>query len=97
MAAVTEEQTKVIDVGELSRDFGLDITVSDGGLVTSALNQRQYRAECSKLYQQFMLTMADYIFEETQLTKRLQVSLPLPLPPPSSVFSFVFTCAFVIL
>ncbi|KAL8564273.1 hypothetical protein ACOMHN_050884 [Nucella lapillus] len=66
------ELVKLVDVGELSRDFGLDITVSDGGLVTSALNQRQYRAECRKIYQEFMLSMADYIFEETQLKKRLQ-------------------------
>ena len=67
------ELSKVLEAGELSRDFGLDITVSRGGLVTSALNQRQYRAECGKLYQQFMLSMADYIYEETQLKKRLQV------------------------
>ena len=71
--AEAEELAKMVDIGELSRDFGLDITVSDGGLVTSALNQRQYRAECGKLYQQFMLSMADYIFEETQLKKRFQV------------------------
>nr|KAG5714505.1 hypothetical protein BaRGS_006951 [Batillaria attramentaria] len=67
-----EELAKRVDTGDLSRDYGLDITVSDGGLVTSALNQRQYRAECNKLYQQFMLSMADYLFEEAQLKKRLQ-------------------------
>ena len=73
MCDSAEEMAKKVDVTDLSRDYGLDITVSDGGLVTSALNQRQYRAECNKLYQQFMLTMTDYFSEEAQLRKTLQV------------------------
>lgn len=59
------------DAGDLSKDFGLDITVSDGGLVTSANNQRQYQAECSRIYQQFFLNMSDYINEEANLRKSL--------------------------
>ncbi|XP_035826299.1 uncharacterized protein LOC101858948 [Aplysia californica] len=57
--------------GDLSKDFGLDITVSDGGLVSSAANQRQYQSECTRIYQQFVLNMADYINEEAQLRKTL--------------------------
>ncbi|KAK3773535.1 hypothetical protein RRG08_022247 [Elysia crispata] len=57
--------------GDLSKDFGLDITVSDGGLVTSAANQRQYQSECNRIYQQFILNMTDYISEEAQLKQTL--------------------------
>ncbi|GFS02542.1 hypothetical protein ElyMa_004609400 [Elysia marginata] len=57
--------------GDMSKDFGLDITVSDGGLVTSAANQRQYQSECNRIYQQFILNMTDYISEEAQLKQTL--------------------------
>lgn len=55
-----------------ARDFGLDITVPDGGLVSSAANQRQYKTECGRIYKEFIVTMGDYFQEEEVIKQQLK-------------------------
>ncbi|XP_041352708.1 uncharacterized protein LOC121371115 [Gigantopelta aegis] len=62
----------VLEIKDLSTTFGLDITVPNGGLVASAANQRAYKAECKKIYDDFLLTMSNYFHEETIVKKQLE-------------------------
>ncbi|KAH9519633.1 hypothetical protein Btru_003203 [Bulinus truncatus] len=74
MAAKRKKKSPLFESGDLSKDFGLDITVFHGGLVKSAISQQKYQSVCSSIYHRFTLTLAEHINEETKLRRLLKSS-----------------------
>ncbi|XP_013077667.2 uncharacterized protein LOC106063755 [Biomphalaria glabrata] len=77
MATVLDNKrckSPLFENGDLSKDFGLDITVFQGGTVKSSVSQQQYQAVCSNIYDQFTMTLAEHIKEELKLRQLLKTS-----------------------
>ncbi|KAK6187697.1 hypothetical protein SNE40_005664 [Patella caerulea] len=56
---------------DLAKDYGFDVTVPNGGILSSAASNRLYKTECRKIYSEFLLNMRDYIFKEEQIKQEL--------------------------
>ncbi|XP_055954904.1 uncharacterized protein LOC126810626 [Patella vulgata] len=56
---------------DLAKDYGFDVTVPNGGILSSAASNRLYKTECRKIYSEFLLNMRDYIFQEEQVKQEL--------------------------
>ncbi|XP_046564909.1 uncharacterized protein LOC124273679 [Haliotis rubra] len=69
---MAEVKLPTFETSYVARDFGLDITVPDGGLVSSAASQRQYKTECGRIYKEFIVTMGDYFQEEDSIKQQLK-------------------------